>query len=91
MITDQTIPSFYSRMCIQLGIKRDSSCIQGTHAFRRNAITDTMVASGGNIDLTAQIFGNSPETIRKAYLLDMNYDAKLAALNGCQQKEAMVV
>ena len=50
-----------------------------------------MVASGGNIDLTAQIFGNSPETIRKAYLLDMNYDAKLAALNGCQQKKAMVV
>lgn len=91
MITDQTIPSFYSRMCTQLGIKRDSSCIRGTHAFRRNAITDTMVASGGNIDLTAQIFGNSPETIRKAYLLDMNYDAKLAALNGCQQKEAMVV
>lgn len=91
MITDQTIPSFYSRMCTQLGIKRDSSCIRGTHAFRRNAITDTMVASGGNIDLTAQIFGNSPETIRKAYLLDMNYDAKLAALNGCQQKKAMVV
>lgn len=46
---------------------------------------------GGNIDLTAQIFGNSPETIRKAYLLYMNYDAKLAALNGCQQKKAMVV
>ena len=91
MITDQTIPSYYARMCIRLGIKTDPLCIRGPHAFRRNAITETMVASGGNIDLTAQIFGNSPETIRKAYLLDMDYNAKLAALNGCQQKKQMVI
>ena len=91
MITDQTIPSDYARMCIRLGIKTDPLCIRGPHAFRRNAITETMVASGGNIDLTAQIFGNSPETIRKAYLLDMDYNAKLVALNGCQRKGRMVI
>lgn len=87
MITDQTIPSYYTRMCSALGIRKDPLCMRGPHAFRRNAITKTLVASG-NIDLTAQLFGNSPDAIRRSYLLDMDYDAKLAALNSCQRKEA---
>ncbi len=40
---------------------------KGTHSFRRNAITDVVNASGGNIILASKLFGNSPEVAKKNY------------------------
>lgn len=66
-ITNNMVYQFFRRMCIKLGIEISHKCIRGTHALRRNAITEAVNNSNGNFVLTAQMFGNSPETIRKHY------------------------
>ena len=40
---------------------------KGTHAFRRTVGTDLLNNSNGNIELVADILGNSPDVIRKNY------------------------
>ena len=52
----------------------------GTHSFRRNAITDTVNATG-NIELTAQIYGNSARAIKGNYLTGYEYEAAVNTLN----------
>lgn len=49
---------------------------RGTHAFRRNAITKVINNSNGNVVLTAQMYGNSPETIRKHYYVGEDIERK---------------
>ena len=66
-ITNNTVYQFFRRMCNKIGIPISSDRIRGTHAFRRHAITDVVNFSNGNCVLAAQMFGNSPETIRKHY------------------------
>ena len=55
--------------------------IKQQDAFRRNAITDVVNISGGNTMMAAQIFGNSPEMIRKYYYTEENLDNKRNVLN----------
>ncbi len=66
-------------MCKSLGIKTSKEIIKGTHSFRRNAITDTVNRSGGNINIVmaAKLFGNTPDVASNNYYtgIDMN-DAK---------------
>lgn len=66
-ITNNMVYQFFRRMCNKIGIPISSDCIRGTHALRRNAITEVVNNSNGNCVLAAQMFGNSPETIRKHY------------------------
>lgn len=66
-ISNNMVYQFFHRMCNKLGIPVSKDCIRGTHAFRRNAITNVVNSSNGNFVLTAEMFGNSPETIRKHY------------------------
>lgn len=55
--------------------------MKGTHSFRRNAITDVVNASGGNIILASNLFGNSPEVAKKNYYTGVNVDEALEVLN----------
>ena len=54
---------------------------KGTHSFRRNAITDVVNASGGNIILASKLFGNSPEVEKKNYFTGIDMQDALECLN----------
>ena len=89
-ITNNMVYQYFHRMCNKIGIKVSKECIRGTHAFRRNAITEVVNNSNGNFVLTAQMFGNSPETIRKHYYVGENIETLRSILNkrSCHEKSA---
>ncbi len=74
VISNNVVYKFYSRMCKNLGISISRELIKGTHSFRRNAITDVVHASGGNLVLASQLFGNSPEVAKNSYYTGTNLD-----------------
>ena len=80
-ITNNMVYQFFRRMCGKLEIPISKDRIRGTHAFRRNAITEVINKSSGNVVLTAQMFGNSPETIRKHYYVGEDIERKREILN----------
>ena len=80
-ITNNMSYQHFRRICRKLEIPVSKECIRGTHAFRRNAITEVVNMSNGNFVLTAQMFGNSPETIRKHYYVGENVDTLRGILN----------
>lgn len=80
-ITNYMVYQFYSRICKKLGIKISREEIKGTHSFRRNAITDVVNESGGNLILAAELFGNSPEIAKKNYYTGINKEEALRVLN----------
>ena len=81
IITNNTAYNFYRRMLKKLGIEVSAECIKGTHSFRRNAITDVVNATNGNIIMASQLFGNSPEVAKKNYYTEINFSEATNALN----------
>lgn len=77
-ISNEVIYKCYSKIVKNLGIKRD--VVMGTHSFRRNAITDAVNNTGGNLLLVSELFGNSPEVIRKNYFTGIELDSAIAAI-----------
>ncbi len=67
VISNNTVYNYYGRVCNKLGIEISKEEIKGTHSFRRNAITDVVNATGGNLVLTSALFGNSPQVAKKNY------------------------
>lgn len=57
--------------------------IMGSHSFRRNAITDTVNATNGNVELADQIYGNSPRVVKGNYLLTR----KTGIIQTCKKSE----
>ena len=80
-ITNNMVYQFFRRMCGKLDIPISKDRIRGTHAFRRNAITEVINKSSGNVVLTVQILGNSPETVRKHYNVGKDIERKREILN----------
>ena len=74
-------PESFGALCKKLGIKISREEIKGTHSFRRNAITDVVNESGGNLILAAELFGNSPEIAKKNYYTGINKEEALRVLN----------
>lgn len=74
VISNNTVYNYYRRVCDKLNITICRDEIKGTHSFRRNAITDVVNASGGNVILASGLFGNSPKVAEKNYYtgIDMN-------------------
>jgi len=81
VITNNVVYRFYRRICDKLGIKISREETKGTHSFRRNAITDVVNASGGNLILAAALFGNSPEVAKRHYYTGINKEEALRVLN----------
>ncbi|MBO4505300.1 MAG: tyrosine-type recombinase/integrase [Lachnospiraceae bacterium] len=81
VINNNTVYRLYYRICKQLGIKISREEIKGTHSFRRNAITDVVNATGGNVILASQLFGNSPAVAAKNYYTGVDTGTALTALN----------
>lgn len=81
IITNNTVYNFYRRMCKNLGIEISRELIKGTHSFRRNAITDVVNATGGNIIMASQLFGNSPEVAKRNYYTGADLKDAMQVLN----------
>ena len=81
VINNNTVYRLYSRICKKLGIKISRAEIKGTHSFRRNAITDVVNSTGGNVVLASKLFGNSPEVACKNYYTGIDLNEALEALN----------
>ncbi len=81
VITNNTVYRLYHRICDKLGIEISREAIKGTHSFRRNAITDVVNATGGNVILASQLFGNSPAVAAKNYYTGVDTGTALTALN----------
>lgn len=79
-ISNDVVYEFFRDMLDLLGYKYSDGVTLGTHSFRRNAITRIVNASGGNLVLTAEMFGNSPQIIRKNYFTGIDMDMALAAV-----------
>ena len=80
VITNNTIYDFYRRTCKKLGIEINREFRKGTHSFRRNAITDVINSSGGNVILASKLFGNSPEVAKKNYFTGIDMENALECL-----------
>lgn len=77
VVSNQALYSFYRRMCQALNIPLNKECIKGTHSFRRNAITQFVNDSGGNMLMASQLYGNTPTVAEKNYYAGLNLsDAK---------------
>lgn len=78
-VSVQSIYSEHHKMCLKASITIHEECIRGTHAFRRNAITNLINKSNGNVYLAAKLFGNSYAVIDNHYYLgvDINEAKKL--------------
>ena len=81
VISNNVVYNYYRRVCKKLGIKISRELIKGTHSFRRNAITDVVNATGGNLVLASQLFGNSPTVACRNYYTGVRQDEALAVLN----------
>lgn len=67
IITNRAVYLVYQGICQTLGIEIQKDLIRGPHSFRRNAITDVVNATNGNIVLASSLFGNSPEVAKSNY------------------------
>ena len=76
-ITNQSIYTRHYNMCLALRIPIVRDVVRGTHAYRRNAITEVINKSNGNVYLAAKLFGNSYDVIDAHYYLGVDLkDAK---------------
>ena len=80
-ITCKAVEDYHRRLCKKLGILVTNDFRRGTHAFRRTRISDIVNETGGNVVLAAQMYGNSPETIRKHYYTQDSLENQREALN----------
>lgn len=81
IITNNIVYKFYRRMCEKLDVEIDKEFIKGTHSFRRNAITDVVNSTGGNVIMASQLFGNSPDVAKKNYYTGTDMKNAVDVLN----------
>ena len=80
VISNCVVYLFYDKVVKSLGIKK-KDMITGPHSFRRNAITDVVNATNGNMTLASQLFGNSPMVVNNNYYTGVDMESALTALN----------
>lgn len=80
IITNRQIYNLYYNICKKLGIKVSKDCIKGVHSFRRNACTDILNASNGNMALENYLLGHSAEVAKKHYYTKPDTNNMIAVL-----------
>ncbi|SHN61275.1 Site-specific recombinase XerD [Butyrivibrio hungatei DSM 14810] len=80
VISNSIVYDFYERVINSLNLKK-KDIIMGPHSFRRNAITDVVNATNGNLTLASQLFGNSPLVAENNYYTGVDMDTALSVLN----------
>ena len=67
IITNRAVYYVYQGICEKLGIEITQEAVKGPHSFRRNAITDVVNTTNGNIIMASQLFGNTPDVAMQNY------------------------
>ena len=75
VISNNVVYNFYHRMCEKLEIPIQRETIRGPHGFRRNAITDMVNLTNGNIEFASRLYGNTLEVAAKNYYTGLDLDA----------------
>lgn len=71
-ITNNAVYKVYQGICKSLGIEIVKDEIKGPHSFRRNAITEVVNSTNGNVVLASALFGNSPQVAKENYYTGAN-------------------
>ena len=71
-ITNNAVYKVYKGICKTLGIEIIKDEIKGPHSFRRNAITEVVNSTNGNVVLASALFGNSPQVAKENYYTGAN-------------------
>lgn len=74
VITNRAVYSVYQGICQKLGIVIQRDVIKGPHSFRRNAITDVVNATNGNVIMASSLFGNTPDVATQNYYTGANLE-----------------
>ena len=80
-VTNKSVYELYVKICNELGIELSYDCIKGTHSFRRNASTDILNLTNGNMQMENYLLGHTPEVARKNYYVRPNMDDMIDVLN----------
>lgn len=81
IITNRAVYYVYRRICKKLGIGSQEDIIKGPHSFRRNAITDVVNATNGNIIMASELFGNTPDVAKQNYFTGTDLSLATSILN----------
>ena len=81
IITNRAVYYVYRRICKKLGIVSQEDIIKGPHSFRRNAITDVVNATNGNIIMASELFGNTPDVAKQNYFTGTDLSLATSILN----------
>ena len=80
VITNRAVYLVYQGICQKLGIEIQKDVIRGPHSFRRNAITDVVNATNGNVIMASSLFGNTPDVATQNYYTGANLEKAKAIL-----------
>ena len=80
-ISNHAVYLFFRRMCDKLEIPVTQRRVRGTHAFRRNAITDIINKTGGNSLLASKLYGNTPYIAEKYYFTGIDMELAKSLLD----------
>ena len=81
VITNRAVYFVYQGICNNLGITISRDSVKGPHSFRRNAITDVVNETNGNIIMASELFGNSPEVAKQNYFTGTDLSVATQILN----------
>lgn len=81
IISNRAVYYVYQRICAKLGIKIERDSVKGPHSFRRNAITDVVNSTNGNIIMASQLFGNTPDVAMQNYYTGTDLNLAKSVLN----------
>ena len=81
IITNRAVYFMYQGICQKLGIEVTQEAVKGPHSFRRNAITDVVNSTNGNIIMASQLFGNSPDVAMQNYYTGIDLNLAETVLN----------
>ena len=81
IITNRAVYLVYQGICQKLNIPIKDGIIRGPHSFRRNAITDVVNATNGNIIMASSLFGNTPDVATQNYYTGANLEEAKNILN----------
>lgn len=80
-ITNRAVYLVYRGICRKLGIDKPKNVIRGPHSFRRNAITDVVNETNGNIVMASELFGNTPEVAKQHYFAGIDLSVATTILD----------
>lgn len=84
-ITPHVTYRAHRKICKKLNVPVDKDVIRGTHAFRRVHQT-SFIEEGGSQELAAKIYGNSPETMERNYILKINSSLSAPIIDKTHEK-----